>query len=76
METHRSYKNIIVFHMYMKRHVKAAMTKTNHIALNTSLRYRPNSCPGLILIAFHFMAWIDKRNHSSTMLYLSSYGSK
>ena len=34
--------------------------KTNHIALDIYLRYRPKQLPNVIMIIFHFFAWIDR----------------
>ena len=34
--------------------------KTNHIAVGLDLRYEPNKSPVVIIIHFHFLAWIDR----------------
>ena len=34
--------------------------KTNHIVLGLNPRYEPNKSPVVIIIDFHFLAWIDR----------------
>ena len=72
------YLHYIVILLYVTVH-----NKTNHIALSLNLRYEPNKLPIVIIINFHFLAWIEESFLytkicfvASITLYLPSYGSK